>query len=460
MAEIQKITPFIVLIQLMILLYRITCRHVSAYLIMFISSKTILIVSFCFISTVRAFFDNTQEFHQAWAPRPSVPQFQSWFPKHKRELTDFTHKNCNASYADYMFAYNSPRESLNASYLWTACYHVEDCLLHAIPPGWQANYNSANTILGLMPTLLASIGPSFAEISLLSAHRPLLSFLISMGASAIWPNRMFEYIHPPEILRRRSKSPWAGKMRFWPAVMMSLAQYVVAIGAIANVMTTSIEVGRKSILAFGCTTTFAPLLWSSLPSAIHLVSVLSYFIARKMALRQILKERLSEEAEKSKSSEDIEQTPSHITQAAPPLSPPPPPPQRYHKVWRWCYATLSNEITVCANHPKPHAVQAKIVPSVSVWLAVTAGVMNFCHVTFGIIIFSSLQLIAVEDVFKRILCRYVISSTACRLLLIIEMSGLKTIIEADADADANADADADSVFENYSSNSPSNNVSS
>ena len=324
------ITPFVMLMQ--ILLYRITCRRVSAYLNMFISSKTILIVTFCFILTT-AFFDNTQTFQSASEPRPSIPQFQSWFPKHNKELTDFTHGKCNASYADYMFEYNSPRGSVNASYLWTACYHVESCLLDAIPSGWQANYNSANTILGLMPTLLASIGPSFAEISLLSAHRPLLSFLISMGASAIWPNRMFEYVHPPDILRR-SKSPWAGNMRPWPAATMSLAQYVVAIGAIANVMTTSIEVGRKSILAFGCSTTFAPLLWSSLPSAIHLISVLSYFIARKMALRQILKERLSE-AEKSKNSADIEQTPSHITQA-PPLSPPPPPPpmQRYHKVWR------------------------------------------------------------------------------------------------------------------------------
>ena len=50
-------------------------------------------------------------------------------------------------------------------------------------------------------------------------------------------------------------------------------------------MTTSIEIGQKSILAFGCTTTFAPLLWSISSSAIHLVSVLSYFIARK-ALRR------------------------------------------------------------------------------------------------------------------------------------------------------------------------------
>lgn len=408
---------------------------------MFVSTRIILIVGFCFISTTTAFFDNTDTHYPSAPQRPSVPQFQSWYPKHNKALINFTRGECNASYADYMAEYYSPRGSSDATYLLTTCYNLESCLLSTIPSGWQANYNGANTILGLMPTLLASIGPSFAEISLLSAHRPLLSFLISMGASAIWPNRIFEYVHPPEILRRRSRSPWASKMRPWPAAMMSLAQYIVAIGAIANVMTTSIEIGRKSILAFGCTTTYAPLVWSSLPSAIHLVSVLSYFIARKVALRRRSTERPLEEAESSKTTENIEQTPSRIIQAAPAHTPPA---ERFYKVWRSCHDAWLSEITICVNHSKSHDLQDKTVPRISVLLAITAGLMNFCHVTFGIIIFSSLQLIAVEDVFKRVLCRYVISSTACRLLLIIEMSGLKTGIEADAD----------SFVENCSSNPP------
>lgn len=63
---------------------------------------------------------------------------------------------------------------------------------------------SANVVLGLMPALVTSIGPSVAEISLLSAHYPLLSFLISLGAPAtIWPARIFEYVHPTDALRER-----------------------------------------------------------------------------------------------------------------------------------------------------------------------------------------------------------------------------------------------------------------
>lgn len=402
-----------------------------------------MIINFCFISATTAFFDTVNDHYRSpSAARPPQPQFQSWYPKHSRELIEITQTTCNASYADYINEYYAPRGSSEATYLLTTCYNVESCILSTIPSGWQANYNSANTILGLMPTLLASIGPSFAEISLLSAHRPLLSFLISVGASAIWPNRIFEYVHPPEILRRRSRSVWAGKMRPWPAALMSLVQYTVAIGAIVNGMMTSIEVGRKSILAFACTTTYAPLVWSSIPSVIHLLSVLSYFIARKVAQRRISKERLSEEAANSKTSveNNIESAPNHTAQATSPFQTPPPSKQQqvFHKIWRSCRHALTNEFTVCANHSKSNVVQVqdKTVPRISVLLAITAGLMNFFHVTLGIIIFSSLQLIAVEDVFKRVLCRYIVSSTACRLLLIIEMAGLKSSIDAESGGDS------------------------
>lgn len=397
---------------------------------MFVSSIPIFAASFCFVITTTAFFNNDHEHYWSSAPRPPIPQFQSWYPKHSKKLINFTHTTCNASYADYLTEYNSPRQDV--SYLLDTCYSLESCILRSVSSDWQANYNSANIILGLMPTLLSSIGPSFAEISLLSSHRPLLSFLISMGASAIWPNRIFEYIHPTEALSQGRRSLRTSKMHPWPAAMLSLGQYIVAVGAMVNVMTTSIGVGRNSILAFGCTTTFAPLLWSTLPSAIHLVSVISYLIARKVALRRTSTEQLPQEVESSETQENPDQTQSKNIQAATSRTPQ----RRFHRVClSWFRDAWLSEFTICANH-KPHDCQDKTaVPRISILLAVAAGLMNFCHVTFGVIIFSSLQLISVEDTFKEILWRYIVSSTACRLLLIIEMSGLRANIEADGPAD-------------------------
>lgn len=65
-------------------------------------------------------------------------------------------------------------------------------------------------------------------------------------------------------------------------------------------------------------------------------------------------------------------------------------------------------------------------PRIAVLLAVVAGAMSFVHVTFGIIIFSSLQFVSVWDVLNNILWRYVASSAVCRLLLIMEILGLRT----------------------------------
>lgn len=63
-----------------------------------------------------------------------------------------------------------------------------------------ANFNSAIVVLGLMPTLLATIGPSIAEMAVLSSYRPFLCFLIALGAPAIWPTRLLEYGNPVRVL--------------------------------------------------------------------------------------------------------------------------------------------------------------------------------------------------------------------------------------------------------------------
>lgn len=381
---------------------------------MFVSKTTVATTIFCFAVTTTAFFSHE---YSSSSPRPQTPQFQSWFPNHNKALINYTLTTCNASYDDYLAAFHSPRHSQNASYLLSTCYRLEACLLDAIPSNWQANFNSATVILGLMPTLLAIIGPSVAEISLLSAHRPLLSFFISMGAPAIWVHRTFEYIHPTEILREQRGVLRISKMRPWPAAMMSLGQYVVAIGATVNVIMTSIRVGRNSILALGCTTTFAPLLWSILSFAIHLVSGVSYFIARKMARRRVQVERLPKEEDSSETGGNSEQLKSERNQAT--TSSVPQQCSRLRDAWL-------SETTICVNRSKSHhSHDETTVPQVAVLLAVAAGLMSFMHVIFGILIFSSLQFITVWDVLTQILWRYTVSSTVCRLLLIMEICGLR-----------------------------------
>lgn len=148
----------------------------------------------------------------------------------------------------------------------------------------------------------------------------------------------------------------------WPAAMMSLGQYIVALGAMVNIITTSIGVGQKSILAWGCVTTFVPVLYSILSSVIHLVSAASYLMARKMAQQRSRAELFLAEAESSETRGISEQTISM-------------PRQLSRRLWlsRLGDAFLS-ETTICANRPRSrHALEKTRLPRAAILIAVAAG---------------------------------------------------------------------------------------
>lgn len=79
-----------------------------------------------------------------------------------------------------------------------------------------------------------------------------------MGAPAVWPTRIFEYNDPVSALTGADSGGASklviGSLRAWIAVPMSLCQYLLAMAAVANIMTTSIELGQKvySILEHDC----------------------------------------------------------------------------------------------------------------------------------------------------------------------------------------------------------------
>lgn len=105
------------------------------------------------------------------------------------------------------------------------------------------------------------------------------------------------------------------KVRPWLAAMISLGQYIIAVVAVPNIIMTSIDLGRKSILDFACTTKFAPLLWKTCSFEVHLISVVGYFIERKMAHRRISVEQVLKEGESSKTAGDSEQLASKSNRA-------------------------------------------------------------------------------------------------------------------------------------------------
>ena len=112
-----------------------------------------------------------------------------------------------------------------------SCYVHETCLLSNLPTAYTANHQAASVIMGLTPTLFASLGPSAAETSLLSAHLPLLSFVTSFGSPAAYPMRVFEFTEPYLMLRHTDhmlKLPPLGRMS---VILCSIPDYTLALAA-------------------------------------------------------------------------------------------------------------------------------------------------------------------------------------------------------------------------------------
>lgn len=372
--------------------------------------RVLNISSFTFFLLLRALAvtaaDNnaTTYLGKGWFPRPLFPQFQSWYPKYSDIFSNFSTGICNESLKSYLNALAAPAGSLEASLLLDFCYQHEACILSALSPDRQAIFSSAAVILGLTPTILSTLGPSINDIALLSAHRPLLSFLLSFGSPAVWPTRIFEYTCPTSVLESPASPFRITRLGPRSASALSAVQYVLAVAAIANVVTTAVDMSRKTVLSWGCTTNFTPLLWPTLVGVVHIISVSSYFAERQL--------------QKPPSNEglaiNIRTTKGTIANKS------------NRKSYRWLVDVWKSETTICANRPKMQLEpKSSTVPNLAVLLHIAAGCCSFVHLTFGTVIFSSLLFVSTWDVLNQILWRYIVSTVVCRLILLVELAGLR-----------------------------------
>lgn len=349
-----------------------------------------------------------------WYPKPYTLQYQSWYNKYQSGLQSISTTTCNSTLNAYRQGFIASPGSPESQQLLCRCIQHERCLLENLSLDVMANFQSATVLLGVMPTLLANLGPSIAEISLLSTYRPFLSFLLSMGGPSVWPTRVFQYNNPAAILvpidaDNHSKLVLATVPNKILSLAISAIQYLFAMGAIANVVMTSIELGQKTILSWGCTTTFLPLVWVCAASVIHVVAATSYAVASRKVRNSPAAEGDSVRGSRRGSgpisySRPRRQTVSHI-------------------VPRICQI-LAKETTICANQDK-REYDSTAVPTGTMALNILAGCCSFIHIVFGSVVFSSIQFVSVWDVLNQILWRYILSTVICRLLLIMEFAGLR-----------------------------------
>lgn len=158
----------------------------SRYLVM-------LLFAFAYTPDVFALSGKNSNFSTtSFFPRPQYRQLIKFFPKYSNSLSKKSSTVCAQTHQHYQIAYSAPWSSPEGRRLLSIYYQHEECMLDAIASDIAANFNSATVVLGLMPTLLVTIGPSIVEMAGLSSYRPLLGFLIALGEPAIWPTGLLE----------------------------------------------------------------------------------------------------------------------------------------------------------------------------------------------------------------------------------------------------------------------------
>ncbi|KAI0894961.1 hypothetical protein F4806DRAFT_103846 [Annulohypoxylon nitens] len=343
----------------------------------------------------------------AW---PWSPQFELWYPDHREFLTNVSEGICNLTLRDYRAAYRSPRGSPEALKMLSICYRHEACILSQYPPNFQANAQGASVALGFIPALLsASIGPSISEIYLLSIHRPFLATLITLGSPAYQIFKPFEYQHPGKILLAEDGQLQIPVSSRGYAILLCSSEYLFALLAAGIVIFTTVEMGQKAILAWGCTTQFGPLLWAVFALVPQFLVMGGHAMMTRSTDTKYRPKQPNEE-HNSRLKKLLAAVRKSLRTLATEI-----------------LAIINKEITVCANQELRLSVTEKPSP-LEVFLNMIAQGMCVVLWCFGVSMFPSMLFMTVHDVFEHIFMPLFFSAIFCRIILMIELAGLRYVM--------------------------------
>lgn len=334
-------------------------------------------------------------------------KFDRWFPEFGGRIDAVSAGVCQVNLQAYL-GNHTARESLPDTVI-EYCSNQNDCILDNLVESIKSDMGTAQVLLGLTPVILSNFGPSIAEISVMSTQRPLLTLLLAFGAPAVYPTRLLRYDNPLEVLRTNSP-----KSNFFPlqlqkrhAVLISIAEYVIAAAAIANVFHCTITLGLWTLSIIGCETFVFPFLWVILALAVH--------IPAAVALRFLKGSKLKI------SSLAAEFRRPDLTSIGKRLR---------HAFWR--------EFEPCASGPSL-VVEEDETSSFAISLNYLAGIVAYAQLTWGISVFSSLLYISVRDA-SFVVARLVASALVCQLILSFELRGLEDALAGSERESAEAKA--------------------
>lgn len=306
--------------------------------------------------------------------------FRTWYPEYGSVLQNTLEETCSAEYETWLQGNRATADYSNGTA--TTGEAVVQCLLSSTSEFMKTNMASAAVLLGIMPFALSVLGSSSEESALLYviSRRPLLTTLLLAGAPVVVALRPFEFKDPVGILRSREGRFYS--LKIGPPWLILLLEYVLALASVANVVHITYQLGVGVVTMILPDSLYFPGLWAATGILVHIVGAMC------------LKSRL-----RLLTSQDVSIIKSEFT--------------------------LSSKKSITIETIK----ETKVFLALS-WLTSTATTF---HVIMGTLAFSSMQFISVKDAFG-VIGRYTASVCLCRVVLMYELSGLRSSVDSIAEA--------------------------
>ncbi|PMD57676.1 uncharacterized protein K444DRAFT_615073 [Hyaloscypha bicolor E] len=348
-------------------------------------------------------------------------RFQKWFEFHNA-APNISNSACSHTLSLYE---EGARIFPHAESTQVLCLNHMECILDTMGSSTQNMFGSALVLLGLTPAILAGVGFTVGEIAYIAVHRPGLSFLLSMGSPVIFSGRVLSYSDPEQAWQNTGSSKLVlNGMNPRFGVVISVLQYILATGSVANIFTLVVEISTRSISTFDCIDYYKPIVWAIVPIFIHLIATVPYLMGGKRSGNlyaspwpqsdlgthvqvALLGSRKKNSSHLNKSS--LQNPVSQSTCA------------RF--LWR-TKRYIIEEMTICACRPPVSLSSITKVPLWCVGFNTTASLIGLVHIIFGTIVLSSVYFIRVEIAVYCIV-RFIISAVICRLILIVEFAGMR-----------------------------------
>lgn len=376
----------------------------------------------------------------------TAPQFKRHYHQWRGPQLQTSSETCNATLTLYyaFYARYGPLGHLAVD----ACYNQTNCILEHTPEVWKASMAAASVALGFLPTILSAVGPSISETSLLSSQRPLLAFLVGFGVPATQPSRIFEYEDPIGLLSTSGGRLVIPKLPSLAAGLVSGLEYLAAAAAVANALQNSYQLGISTVSAVSCTIWELPMIWSALSIIVHFVAAISFYIRVGSVRQDCQASRSNTFGQQTLTPDAMPKQPDKSTEILiAPLKSQRGPPQdnakiqpRMKKTFRQALVQYSKrlrkallqcstrEFVPCSNRPTPgFRERSTKISRFAVPVAISASLVAYAQLICGTIWLASLLFISAKDATNNVLLRYLMSAFLCRLVLLVELGGMRGI---------------------------------